>query len=132
MNMDIEVFVKVYCSIGMVVFFGCLLTFFYSWIRLAYYLPKLRKALGKYSNKFKFKFFDFYSLQGNGWDITTTAQHKNNEIIFGTEFSIDPEVAQLKKQCSKYYKRLFYSIFSAFISFAVFFGWIIFKMTTER
>ena len=129
--MSLISFYNVYPCLGLVAFFSCVLYSSYCWLKLAYYLPKLRKELGKYTDRFKIKPLDFFSLEGNSWCTRTKSQNKNNEILFGTEFSSDPQVAFFKQKCAGYYKNGIYSCILGVIIFVIFFGWDIYTRFTH-
>ncbi len=87
--MNIEFFVRVYIAIGLFVFTGALISAIYYWIRVAYYLPRLRKELSKYSNEFDIDPLDFYSFNGKLSDLSTSAQSKLQELSMERNLTIN-------------------------------------------
>ena len=130
--MSINNIIFLYFAIGISIFMGCVLNSVCCWFRLTDSLLKLRKELGLRTDEFRFNFFDFFILEGKGWDMSTVAQKKGHGIIFTDEYMYIPNISRLKLQCRKYHKRGFYSVIGGFLSFFIFFGWVAIKMSLTQ
>lgn len=118
-----QIFATCYIGLGLTLLIGCMIRAVYCWFRAVPLLNKLKNRLDGLNPALDLRLSDFFQFSGIG--LSSKAQNKLNETVFGNNFSEFDDVNNLRKQVRKYFLGFFRAIAAGFIVFGVFFLWII-------